>query len=135
MPWYAVYHKATGQLASQGSVVADPLPEHLAAKEFAERPGRMLWNPETLDFDIPAPEPEKRVSAVEFMQLFTMEERIVIRSAARAGDNVIEDFLDMVKVAGEIGLRNPLVTQGLAYLVERELLTQARADQIAAGGE
>lgn len=126
--FYAVYETATGRLRSTGTVLADPLPEGLAAKEYPDgRPDGFSWNPETLDFDVPIPKRPRRVSAVEFMQLFTVQERIAIRGA---GDPVLDDFLDMVRVAGSISLDHPMVVQGLAYLAQAGILTQARADEI-----
>lgn len=127
MTWFAVYETGTGRLRSTGTVLADPLPEGLAAKEFAVRPEGMDWNPVTLDFDIPIPTPARTVAAVEFMQLFTVQERIAIRSS---GDPVLEDFLDMVRVAGTISMDHPMVVQGLGYLVQRGIVTKARADEI-----
>lgn len=128
MPWFAVYDIATGELRSSGSVVAETLPEGWAAKEFQERPDQSLgWNPATLDWDVPRPVQASVVSAVEFMQLFTVQERIAIRSS---GDPILDDFLDMVRVAGTISMAHPMVVQGLGYLVQQAIITQARADEI-----
>mgnify|MGYP005863190523 CR=1 FL=1 len=125
--WYAVYDTATGELKSAGSVVADPLPSGLASKEYAERPHGLGWNPETLDFDVPRPTPATELSPVEFMQLFTVSERIEIKGA---GDPVIDDFFDLVRVAGTIRMDHPMVEQGLKYLVRRGILTTERATEI-----
>lgn len=127
MTWFAVYETGTGRLRSTGTVVADPLPDGLAVKEFAERIEGMGWNPETLEFDIPIPAPVRTVTAVEFMQLFTVQERIAIR---RSGDPVLEDFLDMVRVAGTIRMDHPMVIQGLGYLTQQGILTPERAAEI-----
>lgn len=130
MAWFAVYEAGTGRLRSTGTVLADPLPEGLAAKEFAARPDGMDWNTETLDFDIPRPVPARTVTAVEFMQLFTVQERIAIR---QAGDPVLDDFLDMVRVAGTISMDHQMVVQGLGYLVQQGLITAERAAEIGGG--
>lgn len=128
MPWYAVFETETGALRSSGSTLAASLPAGWEAKEFSERPaGNLDWNPVTLDWDVPRPVQAASMSAVEFMQLFTVQERIAIRSA---GDPVIDDFLDMVRVAGTISMAHPMVVQGLGYLVQQAIITQARAAEI-----
>lgn len=51
MTWFAVYEVESGRLVSQGSVVADPLPEGLAAVEIVEQnPEGMIWSPEVRGF-------------------------------------------------------------------------------------
>ena len=127
MTWFAVYETVTGRLRSSGSVVADPLPEGLALKKFAERPTGFDWNEKTLDFDVPVPSPSRRVTALEFMELFTASERIAIR---RAGDPILDDFLDMVRVAGTINLDSDVVQQGLGYLVKQGHVSEKRAVEI-----
>jgi len=81
----------------------------------------------TLDWDTPIQTPAAAISAVEFMQSFTAEERMAIRGA---GDPILDDFLDLVRVAGTIRLDNPLVAQGLGYLVQTGILTAKRAAEI-----
>ena len=128
MTWHAVYDVATGDLRSSGSVVADPLPGGLAVKAFPATPAPgFTWNPMTLDWDTPIQTPAAAISAVEFMQSFTAEERMAIRGA---GDPILDDFLDLVRVAGTIRLDNPLVAQGLGYLVQTGILTAKRAAEI-----
>lgn len=56
--WYGIYEDKTGRLVSQGTVIADPLPEGLVAVEIAEQnPEGFAWNPETRAFDIPLKAP------------------------------------------------------------------------------
>ena len=131
--WYAVYEEATGALRSSGSVLAPVLPEGWASKEFAAppQPGK-VWNPASLAFDMdPPPEPEIW-TPVAFMQRFTAAERIAIRAAER-NDPMIEDFFELVRVAGEIRSDHPMIAQGLAYLQSQGLLTAGRAAEIGGG--
>jgi len=125
--WYAVYETETGRLRSSGSVIADPMPKGLSVKEFKVRPTDLQWNPETLDFDVERVVPRKPISPLEFMRLFTVQERVAIRTA---GDPVLDDFLDMVRVAGSVLMDDPMVVQGLAYLQVQGLLTPERAAEI-----
>lgn len=59
--YYAVYLKSSGDLFSTGSILADPMPEHLAYRELTETEVEQLqtgwaWNPKTLQIDEPATE-------------------------------------------------------------------------------
>ena len=125
--WYAVYETETGRLRSSGSVVADPMPKGLSAKEFKARPTTKQWNSETLDFDVERVVPPKPISPLEFMRLFTVQERIAIRTA---GDPVLDDFLDMARVAGSVRMDDQMVVQGLDYLVQQNIITSARREEI-----
>lgn len=128
MAWFAVYITSTGELRSSGSVLTDALPEGWAAKEFQERPDQSLgWNPATLNWDITQVAQPTVLSAIDFMQLFTVQERIAIRGA---GDPILDDFLDMVRVAGTISMSNPMVLQGLGYLTMQGIITPTRAAEI-----
>ena len=127
--WYAVYETVTGRLRSIGTVVADPLPEGLASKEYAERPEGFDWNTETLDFDIPRPVPPTTLTPAEFMNLFTLEEDVAIETAAQ-NDAMIRVFLRRVQSSPTIRMNNDLVAQGLGYLTQLGILTPERAAEI-----
>ena len=128
--WYAVYEEATGALRSSGSVLAPVLPEGWASKTFPAPPDPgKVWNPATLAFDLDVP-PEPEVwTPVAIMQRFTAAERIAIR-AAQKSDPVIEDFFELVRVAGDMRSDHPMIAQGLAYLQGQGLLSAARAAEI-----
>jgi hypothetical protein len=55
MAWFAVYRLADGELVSTGTVIADPLPEGLAAKEIDGDPAGLVWNAAALQFEAPPP--------------------------------------------------------------------------------
>ncbi|GHF71299.1 hypothetical protein [Seohaeicola zhoushanensis] len=133
MTWKAVFETATGKLRSVGTVVADPLPEGLSVVDLAGRPdGAMLWNEATQAFDVPAPAPVLTWSRTEFLELFTAAERLTIRELTKTVP-AMDDYLFMVQTATTIRSDHALVTDGLAALVAGGIITQARADAIAAG--
>ena len=85
----------------------------------------------------PQPEPEvvaPKVSPVEFKLLFTSAERVAIK-AARAGDQIIDDFYDIVEdprlTFVDLGLQS--TKDAIAYLVSNNLLTEARAAEVLSG--
>lgn len=50
--WFAVYNKEDGTLVSVGTVLADPMPDGLAAIEIESRPTvPSFWNPKALRFE------------------------------------------------------------------------------------
>jgi hypothetical protein len=92
----------------------------------------------------PAPEPAQApiitpvqrpiVSPVEFKLLFTPQERVAIKSA-RAGDPVIDDFMEIV---GDprltyVDLNLKSTQDALGYLVAKGILTNERKAQILEG--
>lgn len=128
MAWFAVYDEATGALKSQGSVVAAELPEGWAVKQFPTRPS-FDWNPEARDFDIPQPVAVAPLRAIDFMRRFTTGERIAIR-AARASDPVLDDFFDLLVVAGSVMVTDLDMVAGVGYLVQQGLIAAERAPEI-----
>src|SRR6476659_9721483 len=81
MTWRAIYELATGKLVSSGTIVADPLPDGLAAKELPGDPAGQVWDEVALEFKT---SPKQTVfSSEEFMDWFTVEEEAKIRDLAR----------------------------------------------------
>lgn len=50
-PWMAVYRKSDGHLISMATVVADPLPDELAAKAVDAHRHGFQWNTALLDWE------------------------------------------------------------------------------------
>jgi hypothetical protein len=74
------------------------------------------------------------VTALRFLEAFSAAERTAIRAAARApGGEALDDWLDMLRAAQVVDLRDPRTAAGLAALVGAGLLTAARRDDILAG--
>lgn len=76
--------------------------------------------------------PAPTVSSLAFMELFTPAESLAIETAAET-DPQTALFMHEMAAARSIDLGAAAVTQGLAYLVGKSLITQARATAIAAG--
>ena len=89
--------------------------------------------PEPVEPPAPTVVPSK-VSPVEFKLLFTPQERVAIK-AARATDQVIDDFYDIVEdprlTFVDLGLQS--TQDALSYMVAQGLLTEDRRSEILAG--
>jgi hypothetical protein len=71
----------------------------------------------------------KRITRLEFLQRFTMPERIAIRTAAKQSV-ALEDYLELVSVATFIDVTRPDTINGVRYLESVNLIGVGRADQI-----
>lgn len=79
----------------------------------------------------PAAVVERRIGAVEFLRRFTKPERRALRVAARrAGGDDIDDWYDLLRVAGLVDLDGAFVAEGMASLVAANVLTAPRAAEI-----
>lgn len=70
------------------------------------------------------------VSRLAFNLLLTQPERIAIRGSA---DPVVVDFLDLLSMASEVVLSDPLTQAGVQHLEDAGLLASGRAAEILAG--
>jgi len=88
--------------------------------------------------DDPPPEPQpiyggRRVlTHLEFLRLFTMEERIAMRRASKLSE-VLEDYLDLLKLAQEINLDDPDTVAGVQMMEAGELIGAGRAAGVLRG--
>ncbi len=128
--WYALYETETGRLLSSGSSITSTIPDGLSVKTFPTRP-TLGWNESTLDFDVLPPVEKVTLTPLEFMQRFTVQERIAIRSASRT-DHVVEDFLALINTASFIEGSHPLLEQGLGYMAANGYISQERAVEVGA---
>lgn len=129
--------------------VCEGVPQDLFAPEVAAlystevpegtKPGYGLKNgnwvapPAPPPAPVPAPVPPK-VSPVEFLLLFTPQERVAIR-AARPNDPVLDDFFDIVEDPRLtfVNLALPSVQGALYYLAANQFITDARREEILKG--
>jgi hypothetical protein len=65
---------------------------------------------------------------LEFLELFTPEERKALRTLAKT-DDMIEDWLDLLRASTSVVSDDPRTVAGMAYLVAAGVLTQARVDE------
>lgn len=126
--WYALYEITTGRLISSGSSITDNIPEGQAVKVFPSIPS-LLWNEQTLEFDAEPPAPRVELTPLQFLQRFTVYERVAIRGASKT-DPIIEDFLDMINAASAFEGGHPLLMQGLGYMIQQGLITPERAAEV-----
>lgn len=78
----------------------------------------------------PTPERKRPKPPLEFKELFTLDERKAMRSAARENED-LEDFLDLLNAAGEVHIDDPRVVAGLDAFVGAGILTAQRRGEIA----
>lgn len=74
---------------------------------------------------------ERRVSKVEYLRRFTSDERIAIRQAATVSP-VLDDYLEMLKLAEEINLDDADTMAAVNMLEHGGLLSAGRAAEILA---
>jgi len=72
------------------------------------------------------------LSRYEFRSLFTFPEMVAITTAAKT-DVAIEVFMESMRVAEEINLDYPDVTNGLDYLISLDLISAEKKQQILEG--
>lgn len=114
------------------------LPENcleVTVEDFLRAPGCTV-----VDGAIVNPAPRLRTfSKVQFLNLFTAEERSAIRLYRRSNvDDDVEDFYEMLQMATDpINPNQPataaLLSAGLGLLVSKGLITAPEAARIAAG--
>lgn len=76
-----------------------------------------------------AEERRRTWTTLEFMLLFTPEERAAVRAVA-ASDLMAADFLQLLQAAQEVVSDNPLVAQGMGYLAMLGALSPERMTEI-----
>ncbi|GHA13307.1 hypothetical protein GCM10007989_04870 [Devosia pacifica] len=83
--------------------------------------------------ELPTTKDPVRIDTPLFLMRFTPQERIGIRQAAKT-DLVIEDWFAIINDPrlAYIELGDPNLTAGMGYLVQQELMTEARAQEVLA---
>jgi len=76
------------------------------------------------------PEPGVVWSTLDFLLRFTPQERASARASTIPE---VQDFLDLLRAAGEVRSDHPLTQQGMGLLVTAGLLTAERRDEILGG--
>ena len=80
---------------------------------------------------IPPPEPAQPLQKIDFMRLFTAEERKAVRRAAKVNED-IEDYQNLLDLSTVILLTDPSVQAGIPMLEYAGLIGPGRAAQILA---
>lgn len=129
--WYAIVD-GSGNLISAGTVIADAAT--LQAKGYqaitlAGNPIGQIWDSATRSFSA-APATPIVLQTWTFIQLFTAAEYAAIRAST---DPIVGQFLLMLQTATTVTLSDPVVINGVNYLVAQTLLTAARGAAVLAG--
>ena len=70
-----------------------------------------------------------KLTKLEFMNRFTLEELAAIYTAAKA-NVLVEVWMDKLKLASEVDLSDPATIAGVQSLAAQGLLTEARAQEV-----
>jgi hypothetical protein len=129
MPTFRATNLETQEVTEYEATLPDP--EHLGAG----------WRLESISEAYIAPDvvPDTRVyggrrvlTHLEFLRLFTTEERIAMRRASKLSE-VLEDYLDLLKLAQEINLDDPDTVAGVQMMEAGELIGAGRAAEVLRG--
>ena len=98
-------------------------PHHYIRKDYLL--SRESWMiPEVKIVDV------KRIySPIDFLELFTVQERITIRLTAPQSP-ILNDFLELLAIAHEVSLDHPPTIAGVNFLESAGLIATGRAAQI-----
>lgn len=103
MPYWAVYDVATGELRSRASVLPDPLPSGLAAKDVTTDPGGAIWDPAAKQFNPRPTETSTFLALVEsdpdYLSFTATNRRKIAGILTRAGGRVGVDVSEQRPVA------------------------------------
>jgi hypothetical protein len=127
MPTYAVTTKSTGTLVYQYSADA---PIEWSGMEFATHDHTA--QPEiTPEGDIVGEVTGRVMTKLEFLRRFTQEERVAIRTVAKANVQ-LEDYMAMIDLAQDIDTADADTKAGVQMLEAVGLLAAGRAAEILA---
>ena len=133
MSYYLAYYAETNQLVYLDENPPTGLPATYTVEHHPEEVMPRLdlfgWNPSSLSF---YRKPKKLFTQLEFLDRFTMEERIAIRAATKT-DPIAFDINDQFNQSNEILLDDPHLIQGINYFGYVGLLTPERVRQILEG--
>ena len=120
--------QASGLLASDATLAANGL---AAKDQLPPLDDTHAWDPATKTvIVVPAPIPLNLLNTYDFIMAFTAAELAAIRGTT--ADNNIQQFLFAMQVTQGMNLNSTSIKNSLQYLVNKGLLTQARANAILA---
>lgn len=128
--YYAILHSATGNILGISSFqpLPDNIPNEYEIKGFlGDFPRSLsLWDSNLREF-IKGGVDYYPLTKLQFLERFTTQERIAIRSST---DPIVIDFMDLLTMSQEVDLINPSVTLGLQYLASINLIQSSRIAEI-----
>ncbi len=131
MPHFRATNLETDEVVEYDATL--PQEAHRGAGWWLEQIYEFLPDP-----DAPPPPPEpvyggRRVlTQLEFMRLFTVPERVAMRRASKLNE-VMEDYLDLMRLAQEINLDDPDTIAGVQMMEGAELIGEGRAAEVLNG--
>ena len=136
MDYYVIIHKDTGVIYGLSTFLPkdDNIPEdYISFSMEGTLPTSLSsWDSNSRTF-VSVSASTGILTKYQFLDRFTMNERLAIRAAAKV-DPIVDDFMAMLDISQEVQLNNPLVYQGLFYLAYTGKLDSGRIDQILSGG-
>lgn len=130
--WYAVYRSDSGALVSVGTVLADPLPEGLEVREYADWPVG-AWDAETRSFVIQPPPPVV-LSRIDFVRRFEVAEREALKEMLLNGTAVqkrrVGAFVDYLGYSDEVSLGDSYIIDSVGLMEAVGLIGPGRADEV-----
>ena len=125
---WIIYEPFSGNIVSNGRLTQEQASQGLQEKEVQDIDiGSYEWDSSIIDF-IPT-KSVKLYTPLEFLQLFTLEERAAIRTSAKT-DVIVEDFLATLNIVSEVNMSHSVTIQALQYMTASGLITPERLEQI-----
>lgn len=131
MPHFRATALDTQEVTEYDATLPDP--EHLGVGWRLEELVVALPAP-----DAPPPPPQpvyggrRILTQLEFLRLFTPAERITMRQASKVSE-VLEDYLDLMRLAQEINLDDPDTVAGVQMMEGGGLIAAGRAAEVLYG--
>lgn len=136
----SIYDAWNGQLESRVQAFKDKLAMHAFTTnipapvehelvEYLARGGTLEIEPDPVDEAGPPVTPPK--STLEFLEMFSLDERKAVRRLARENEDV-EDYLSLLAASGFVTKDDPRTVGGINVMVALGALSRVRADEILA---
>lgn len=129
--FYTIHNVSTGNLVDITNDMPSAQPPELAIKVWdISKPDLYTyeWNAQQLKFTAKS-NVERHLSVYEFLNKFTAQERISIRTTS-VTNAALADYMDMLSAASYIDLNDPTLYGGLYYLSILGLILPARIAEI-----
>lgn len=133
--YFVVFNTATGELVSQGTVVANPLPSGLTSQDIVNPPAdNTIWGTTSRSF-VPRPSP-RILSKSIFIQRFSITERREMfgfmhgNTYTAAQQKLLASIMRYLDFLDRIDLGDAAIQQGVNYLETVGVLAAGRAAQV-----
>lgn len=126
--YFVIIHKTDKTISGLSTFSVDPQSDDFICMGMTgDLPKNIqCWDPSSLSF-MQTPIEQFPITKLQFLNRFTLEERISIRTS---NDPIIVDFMELLNLAQDVDLLSPIVQNGLGYLVQKNLLHPDRIQEI-----